>query len=162
MGDNLAKLATLTELHEKGVINDKDYEKRKKKLLKRKWPLWIRIPLGLIGVFVLITIVVGIIPVGTPKPSTPAQLSDVPLCDSSDTQSALSNAVKNNANANQQTLSLLSLTNQTQVGTINSPPERDCTATAYFNDGQHNLSYKIFFPNPNSASNWLVQITAEN
>ncbi len=158
MADNLAKLATLTELHEKGVVSDKEYEKRKKKLLKKNWPIWVRIPLGLIGLFIVISTIIAIIPMGgTPKGILKVGSAQLPACDSSQTQAALANAVKNNANSNQNTLTLLSLSNQVQVAMVAAPPELDCTALAYFNDGQHNLSYRIFIPDQNNPSNFMVQ-----
>jgi len=155
---NLDKLAKLDGLHQRGVIDDVTYNKQKKKLLKkRNW--WIRIPLSLVGLLLAFNILGYSIFI----PSTTAgDLAHLPVCESKAAQTALSNAIKNNDESNIQTANLLSLTNQQQTTQIAWPPERDCTATAYLNDGIQNFGYKLFYPDPKNSNQWLVQITQDN
>ncbi len=158
--DNIEQLSKLAELHKNGVLSDKEFNNQKSKLLKKKKNWWLRIPIAIIGLCVGIYSLGNIHPSsGTTSNSTPAQLTDLPSCDSSDAQDMLAGAFKNNASANVATITLLSLTDQKQMTATNSPPERDCTATAFLNSGKQNILYKLYFANPNDTSTMLVEVS---
>jgi hypothetical protein len=161
MTDNYEKLQKLSEIHKQGIISDKDYERQKRHLLTKKSSPWLRIGVVIV---VLIAVVLGIGSLQGAGNSTnsdshaQALLTDVPECSSSTAQTLVANAIKNNSSANVETITLLSLTNQQQVSTVDSPPERDCSGTAYLNDGKKNISYKMFFPDPSNTANLPVSV----
>ena len=145
--DELAKLA---ELRDKGVISKREFDKKKRDILRGKRSTrggWWRLTL----LVIVIGAVIVWIAVDENSPENQASL-DTPACGSDEAKKAVAEALANNVASRLVNIKLLDLKNTKQVSYNASTHERVCSAEAYLNSGQEELSFKFFDLDPKKGS----------
>jgi cytochrome c-type biogenesis protein CcmH/NrfG len=152
---NLEELERLAELKDKGFLTAEEFEKQKAELLarqdtatasapkrKRSW----KVPLIILAVGVL---------------SLPyfirGGIAGLPACDSSDTKSALKNAIEDSPSSNLVNIKFLDLREVTEISYQADKNERNCRGKFVLNSGEEILTYRVFMTEPN-ASEFFVEI----
>ena len=134
------EIAKLEELRRQGTITEKEFSRQKSRLLKpKRWysSWWIRISVGLIGLYLLLS--------DWHQASQPGQSSfAIPLCNSSDARILINNVLENNTSAGVAKLELLDLTQIREVSSDAENQTRSCHATATTNIGITSITYRMW------------------
>lgn len=147
MTDQIEQLERLARLRGEGALNDEEFEAQKATLLASASALKAEkpnIPPAIAAVIFIIALGVGglVVKALWPKDELPAAESlipvastpTIPVCDSADVRSAVTNAIEQNASSNIATLRLLDMTNVSEIAA--NEAERLCAATLVLNSGE--------------------------
>ena len=148
--DELQKLA---DLKAKGVLTEKEFEAQKAQLLgakapRKKWPLWVRIPLFLLAIFFLIS--------GLGEIFATPELADngLPKCESAAAMNDLKAAIDNSPRGRTYGYEIVSIEKAQQVRL--EPDILVCGAVVTLNDGSVNVWDYVFRKTDAASGKYIV------
>ncbi|GEP07615.1 SHOCT domain-containing protein [Methylobacterium oxalidis] len=128
------RLTKLTELRQRGLITEAEYEDQKRRLLKPRRPRtrwtgwWWKVPALLFLLWLF-----------WPRTST-----GFPTCTASTTRELVRRAIEEGADSRLTRMKLLALDEIEEVSYDAKAPERYCTAVATLNAGERGITWRLY------------------